>query len=279
MRTFVSEAERYTFRLAANDFSNSLFADKADTYKRFARFYQRDAVIIDSDDDLQRFLGFVGKHPCFVYKMASSSRGNGVRLIERVEDKEGFFRQMRHGGKALLEERIVQSSEMASFNESSVNTVRLSTYYTRNGVVIAHGFFRTGRAGSFVDNAAKGGVFAVLDVENGYLCSDGYDEFGGTYLKHPNSGTVFRGHRFSDWEQAKGICRSIAEEMPDVKYISFDLAHTDKGWSIVEINPSGQYIHQTGQTEGFRKELRKLIDDMDLMVPYKLRDYPYNDER
>lgn len=222
---------------------------------------------------MQQFISFIVRHPRFVYKNVSSSRGDGVRLIDKVENRESFFKKMRHDGKVLLEECIIQAQEMATFNDSSVNTVRLSTYNTRNGIVVEHGFFRTGRAGTFIDNAAKGGIFAVVDVKNGCISSDGYDEYGNTYSSHPDSEVKYKEYTFPYWEDAKSICRNIAKEMPSVKYISFDLAYTDSGWVVVEINPSGQYLHQAGQSEGFRNELKGLIENMDLMVPYRLREY------
>lgn len=272
-RSFVSETERWTFRFAANDFSNGFLADKAAVYSRFSRFYGREALVVKRDDDYEAFKNFVAKHPSFVWKKASSSRGDGVQLVEVSSDTETLFRSIRSEGKALLEERIKQSDELAAFNGSSINTVRVSTYFTRSGVKCVHGFFRMGRNGSFVDNAAKGGIFVVYDVSDGRILTDGFDEYGGLYETHPDTGTPFKGYCFPDWEEATKLCRSVAQELPQMKYVSFDLAHTTTGWVIVEINSSGQYLHQAGQKEGFRKELRALIDDMDLMVPYHLRTY------
>ena len=272
-RSFVSETERWSFRFAANDFSNSLFSDKADTYKKFKRFFKRDALVVDDDKALQEFIDFTKRHSRFVYKKVSSSRGDGVRLINGIENAMDFFKKMRSDGKVLLEECIEQSTEMSAFNPSSVNTIRLSTYNTRNGIQVVHGFFRSGRAGAFVDNAAKGGIFAPLDVNNGHIDTDGFDEYGGRYIVHPDSGVKFAGYAFPDWDEAKRICKAIASEMTSVKYISFDLTHTCDGWVIVEINSSGQFLHQTGKSKGFRDELHLLINEMDLMTPYKLREY------
>ena len=273
LRTYVSVTERWAFRFAANDFTNSLLADKADTYKRFSRYYKRDVIIVDSDAALPEFREFIGKHSRFVYKRVSSSRGDGVELVDHVEEPEAFFRKVRQAGKALLEECIAQSAEIAAFNASSVNTVRVATYNTRSGIRVVHGTFRCGRNGSFIDNSAKGGVFAVHDPQQGRIISTGFDEYGNVYEAHPDSGVRYMGFQFPQWEEAKHICTEIAAELPSYKYISYDLAHTDRGWVVVEINPSGGYAFQTGRKEGFRSELRELIANMDLMVSYSLRDY------
>lgn len=273
LRTYVSVTERWAFRFAANDFTNSLLADKADTYRRFSKYYGRDVVVVDSDAALPGFLEFVAKHPRFVYKRVSSSRGDGVELVDHVDDPQVFFRKVRREGKALLEECIAQSPDIAAFNASSVNTVRVATYNTRSGIRVVHGTFRCGRGGSFIDNSAKGGVFAVHDANQGRIISTGFDEYGNTYETHPDSGARYLGFQLPQWEDAKRICRKIAAELPSYKYLSFDLAHTQRGWVVVEINPSGGYAFQTGRPEGFRNELRALIADMDLMTPFELRDY------
>lgn len=70
--------------------------------------------------------------------------------------RDEYFYKILKFSKVLLEERIIQDQEFSSFNDSSVNTVRVCTFNTKDGIVPAYGFFRTGRNGSFVDNAATG---------------------------------------------------------------------------------------------------------------------------
>lgn len=271
MRTFVSNLERWTFRFAANDFTNTLLADKAETYRRFCRFYGRDAVIIDGKGDYDGYLRFVERHPSFVLKPVGSSQGNGVRLVEGVEDPRAFYEKLRASGKVLLEERIEQHETMARFNPSSVNTLRIAIYNTRNGLIAGHGIVRVGKKGAFVDNAVQGGISCTVDVRRGMTCSDGYVTNGERFKVHPDSGVAFNGFELPDWEGALSICRQISSEIPDMKYISYDLAYTKKGWVIVEINSSGGYHFQGGTLKGFREDFEKLVASMDLLTPYGFR--------
>ncbi len=270
-KTFVSEQERWAFRFCANDFSNPLLADKAETYLRLWQYYYRDIAILKGDD-YSVFEEFVQKHPVFVKKLVSSSRGKGVELIDsgQYPSLKSCYDDIMKYGKVLLEERIVQSSDMDAFNHSSVNTVRVSTFTTRSGILPVFGFFRTGRDGSFVDNAATGGVFASIDAVKGVVISEGCDEFGDRYLVHPDSKASFEGFQFQDWDKAIKLVTEAATLLPSYRYISFDLAHADGKWMIVEVNPSGQFIHQGGTLSGFRSDLKKIIDQMDLFIPYYL---------
>ena len=270
-KTFVSEQERWAFRFCANDFSNPLLADKAETYLKLRQYYYRDVVILKGKDYLL-FESFVKKHPVFVKKLVSSSRGRGVELIDsgQYDSMRSCYDDIMKYGKVLLEERIVQSTEMDAFNHSSVNTVRVSTFTTRNGVIPVFGFFRTGRDGSFIDNAAAGGVFASVDAEKGVVCSEGCDEYGGRYPVHPDSKASFKDFRFPDWDMAIKLVKEAATQLPSYLFISFDLAHADGKWMIVEVNPSGQFIQQGGTLSGFRSDLKEIIDKMDLFIPYRL---------
>ena len=65
----------------------------------------------------------------------------------------------------------------------------------------------------------------------------------------------------------------IAKQLENFEYVSFDLAHTEKGWDVIEINSSGQFLHQAGTLIGFRDELYQLIEKMDQIAPYRLRKY------
>ena len=75
---------------------------------------------------------------------------------------------------------------------------------------------------------------------------------------------------FPDWEDALNLCKKAAEYTPSIKYLSWDLAHSTKyGWVIVEVNTSGQFMQQAGTLQGVKSELTAILDQMDLLAPYK----------
>lgn len=79
------------------------------------------------------------------------------------------------------------------------------------------------------------------------------------------------GFALPEWEQAKQLCREAAALVPNLKYLSWDVAHScDRGWVIVEVNTSGQFMQQGGTLTGIRTELRALMENMDLLTSYKL---------
>lgn len=269
-RAFVSEQERVCFRFSVNDFSDSLLSDKADTYNRFAGYYKRNAFCVDRKADLAGFKNFLEGKTEFVQKYVSSSRGQDVKLIKVSEiHLERYFEKLKKQGRFLLEDKIIQSSTLNT-HSTSVNNIRVSTFRTRKGIVPVCGFYTMGLKNTFVVNATIGCVFAAIDVKTGLICSDGCDEFGNRYEKHPDSGEHIKGFQLPEWDKAIALCTEIAEQLEHFGYVSFDLAHTIDGWDIVEINPSGQFLHQAGTLAGFRQELVNIMDNMDQLVPYSL---------
>jgi hypothetical protein len=150
---------------------------------------------------------------------------------------------------------------MARFNPSSVNTVRCPTFRTVRGIELAPCRFRVGQAGSFVDNAGSGGILAGVDPKTGVVFTTGRDEYCHEYVTHPQSGLRFEGFRLPDWEELVASVKEMHELFPNMGYISWDMAHTDRGWVIIEANGSGQFIGtQIVEQKGKKRDIAKQLE-------------------
>lgn len=68
----------------------------------------------------------------------------------------------------------------------------MPTVVTKKGeVVILSAVFRVGQRNRIVDNGGAGGILANIDPVTGIVYTNGADEFGNTYVKHPQTGVVF----------------------------------------------------------------------------------------
>ncbi|MBR3268364.1 MAG: hypothetical protein IKI58_06530 [Oscillospiraceae bacterium] len=269
--SFISSRLRQTFRCRMNDLLKAeIFNDKVKTYRRFKEFYKRDATSVSGPEHFERFQRFVKKHPVFVKKQCFEAQGHSVELIDIQncgKTPKELFDSLIAQGKHILEQKIIQSPALAAFNESSVNTVRAITFVTKNGTVVPYCTLRTGRPGSFVDNGGAGGVQACIDFETGVIVTDGYDEIGGVYADHPASGTTFKGYQMPDWEQLRALVYKLAEVVPEIHFIGWDLAHTENGWVMVEGNENCYIIaKQMIDDRGLRSTFEGIMKDMELVV-------------
>ena len=98
-RTFVSDAERGSFRFCANDFTDTSYADKIKAYEILKPFYKRDMLIVQNESDYNAFKTFSKNHPGFVLKEMLGSRGNGVSLVNTdFIGKDYFHTIINRGG-------------------------------------------------------------------------------------------------------------------------------------------------------------------------------------
>lgn len=127
------------------------------------------------------------RHPVFVKKVGKSSLGKGVEKIDltniiKKNDINTLLKVIQtwqsEEEDLLLEELVIQSKQLAAFNQSSVNTIRIITYNTRSGIVAPFTFLKTGKGGSFVDNGGAGGILIGIDGKTGELNTNGIDEKG-----------------------------------------------------------------------------------------------------
>lgn len=160
----------------------------------------------------------------------------------------------------LFESFVKQSEQLASFNPSSVNTVRMMTaLYPNNEVKLIASFIKIGRAGSCVDNAGAGGnVDAAIDINSGKL----YNalEFNSwhnivTITHHPDTNNPIDGVVIKDWSKiVNDLCR-FQSLIPQIKIIGWDVALTENGPVIIEINNWWDTTGQLFIKRGWKKEV------------------------
>ena len=270
-KQYISEREHMEYVFRMNDrIDISLFNDKSETYHRFRKYYDRDAVVVATQDDYRIFMEFVEKHSVFVKKKVNESMGRTVELIDLNQegrDADSFFKDLLLSGKHLIEERIIQDPEMAVFNESSVNTVRCITFMTPKEVLIPYCFIKCGRRGSFVDNGGAGGILAGIDQNTGMLNTDGFDELHTRYFSHPDSKALFKGYKLPSFNELLELCRELSAQCLSVRYIGWDLAYSNGKWVVVEGNGMSQFVGpQLVYERGIKQEVIGIMKGMDLIV-------------
>ena len=186
--------------------------------------------------------------------------GSGVQIIQGKSVEE--IRQILHDeypSGFIAEELIQQDEKMAMLHPSSVNTIRITTLRLGGKIHIINPFVRMGRGVDVVDNAAQGGIFAVIDKETGII-TETSDELGNKYVIHPETGTPIVGFTIPQWKEALALSKELSDILPECRMVGWDLAYTNNGWVVVEGNSKAQFIcFQIATQRGFRKELESLL--------------------
>ncbi|MBO5016354.1 MAG: hypothetical protein J6C92_11140 [Bacteroidaceae bacterium] len=144
----------------------------------------------------------------------------------------------------ILEEVAVNAEEIRQFSPSSLNTFRFVTCIDRSGVphIIATAF-RMGNGKSHTDNIVTGGIACYVDSDTGIVVTDGLNVEGKFFSEHPYSKITFKGFQIPKWEEAKKLVLGLAMEVPEARFVGWDVVLTEKGFDILEGNiPPGEEL-------------------------------------
>lgn len=235
-------------------------SDKFSFYECMKPYFKRDACIIRNNKDLDAFISFTLKHNKFIAKPNKGSFGKSTNIYTIDNNAESIFNLLiKNKTQWIIEELIIQVPEMAQFNSSSVNSIRIPTFRTSKGIKIFGAFMRTGRKGSVVDNAGIGGIFVKIDDQTGKVVSNGFNESNECYEYHPDSNIKFKGFQIPKWNELVSLSIECHSKLPNHKYIGWDFALTNKGWVLMEGN-WGQFLcQQVSSQRPMKKEFVSLI--------------------
>ena len=77
----------------------------------------------------------------------------------------------------------------------------------------------------------------------------------------------FKGSQIPAWEELVYLCKEAASKVKDISYLSWDLAYTEKGWIVIEVNEVGQFIGpQIVMKRGIKKELEESLSRMKKVI-------------
>ena len=243
------------------------FDDKTEFNTTFAEHIGRRWIRLDENTSADRFREFLSGLTECIYKPLEGSSGQGIVKFGRRDWENGedaFLDRLKKMGNAVVEELVVQHPVMAGMCPTSVNTIRIATMLgdRREGIVYA--FIRIGN-GKVMDNVDCGGMAARVDLDSGVLKTVAADKAGNVFEKHPMTGTPIVSFRVPFWEEAKAMCLEAMRVVPQVRFVAWDVAITEKGPLFIEGNsfPSHavpQFAAHYPDGIGILPEFEKFID-------------------
>lgn len=241
-------------------------------YQPEARYIMGNGIVASDLRGVLKILKQKEVQSC-VIKLTEGSHGDSVWVIKSIRYQDGDATLSRFDGQDLLlssvleedalifESLVCQTKQLSTFNESSVNTVRfMTTLWPDGSAKVIATWFKVGRAGRCVDNAGSGGnVDAAVDVETGRIYN--VVEFNGwrkdkKIVYHPDSGSRIDGVIIENWSAIKEEVQRFQQCFPCCKAAGWDIAITNEGPVVIEVN---DFWDRTGQyfiNKGWRKEIR-----------------------
>ena len=280
-KSHIEKSEYMTFRLRERYCRHinrkedaELFVDKYRSYLRFQKYYDRDVIQINDNNDYNTFLEFVKKHPTFVVKPKDMAFGVGVYLVKESDysDYQSLFDSIRKKGQMIknevvwaksdsivLEEVIEQDEAFARFHPYSVNGVRVTTLKVNGKVIIYHPWLKVGANGQFVTSAVFGTLDAGINATTGIVETKGFKENGEIFEFHPDTGIRIPDFVIPKWNELVEMATEVAMSLDTISYVGWDFVLTPRGWCIMEANFDGDFMWQLVYQKGMKKEFETLI--------------------
>ena len=204
-----------------------IFENKSEFNNYFKKYLNRDYLNPNfSKEQLERFLK---NKDNIVVKPISGIGGKGIQIIDHT--KENIYKNYR---QYLLEETITQHSKLEQLYDKSVNSIRIFTFFDGNRSFIIQAILKIGNGG-IVDNFSSGGMYAFLD-DLGVVITPAIDKNDNIYGIHPISKKQILGFQVPMFQEAVNLVLKAAKEIPQIKYVGWDVAISEKGPCIIEGN-------------------------------------------
>ena len=159
-----------------------------------------------------------------------------------------------YSGSYLIEEKIQQHSFNHRLYPEAVNTIRVDSLLAKSGeAIINSAYLRIGRNGRKIDNwsGKQGGIGVNVNIQNGTLDSQGIDYSKNLYSEHPNTHVYFSGLVVPYWEEIINIVKEAALQFPNLRALGWDIALTEDGPLILEVNADYDILAQQTCTQAF----------------------------
>lgn len=218
-----------------------ILEDKVEFNKYFSQFLGRKWIDLRTATP-EDFAAFMEDLTCVIAKPLAKSGGWGIEKVQLAdfENTAAMFAYLKEKDFGLAEECIIQHPVMAEFNAHSVNTFRICTVLNDGEPHVLYYYVRMGSGKRVVDNLHSGGVTCPVDHETGKIMYAGYSAYEGvrkTHEVHPDTGHQLVGFQLPMYREALEMAYAAARLLPQVGYVGWDIAITEKGPVLIEGNP------------------------------------------
>lgn len=236
-----TDAIRTRFNVDLN--LSRLIADKSEANVHFAKYIDR-KWCMNRELSFDKFQETFKECTKLFYKPTSSCGGRGAQPFDIDESNmQEVYDEIMGLPEGVVEEFVVQHPRLTEMSPRILNTVRLTSISSNepidkegNHFAIPYAMLKMGGATGYVDNLREGGVGAAIDLETGKLCTDAVDVNLKTYTHHPVSGVEIKGFEVPFFAEAKQMVQRIVEENNMKGYLGWDVAITNRGPMLIEIN-------------------------------------------
>lgn len=214
--------------------------------------------------DLQRFFASDAEYPIFAKPIGGIGSFGALRIWGHSDgrlhmDNDGrlgvneLAAQIGNNGY-LFQSLLRPHSDLADVTDA-VSTVRVIIIVSGGGPEILHTIWKIPARGNIADNFWRvGNMLAAIEPESGEVrrAVTGVGPTHQTVTHVPGSGSSLVGRTLPEWQKTIAMCREVGRLFHFTRYQSLDVALTDRGPVIVEVNTGSAFnLSQLAWGRGF----------------------------
>ncbi len=230
-------------------------------------------ICVNNNSDLHNILSQSNVEKIVIKPSVDGESGRGVKLFQKAGDnwfELGTNKVLtldslndEYKDEIIVQECMEQADYMSYFNQTSVNTLRLTVYRSvkTNKCHVTSAIMRIGGKGSLVDNAHAGGGYVGI-LEDGTLCNKVLNQYG-------QSCTIFndidfsKKHNIPNWDKVIEFAKYVGESIPHLRLLALDIMVDKNGEPhLIEFNSSGysMWLFQFTMGSAFGKYTDEIIE-------------------
>lgn len=223
-----------------NDFNYThIFTHKNEFNKRFTRYLGRDfrdVADINQDD----FISFMAGKDVIFAKPNVGESGKGIERLKtcdfsNLEEMYAYVKDPAHNF-GVIEEQLVQHPDLNVLYPLAINSYRIVTLVQDGVAHCVYAVSKSGNEGKFVDNMENSGLCCPIDQETGKIAGCAHTSALINYDVHPYTGVTLMGFQLPFVKEAVELAKEAAMEVPEIRYVGWDVCVTPDGPAIIEGN-------------------------------------------
>lgn len=201
----------------------------------------------------------------FIKEATESYGGFGVTIHERDQGNSRFLQIIDQiDGDIVIQKPIVQHDRLSAVNASSVNSIRVLSLLSKDGVKVYSSVLRMGMNGAKVGNSSSGGICCGINPD-GTLKKYAYTGTGIAMLEHPDSKLVFEGYSIPGFREIMDTVKKLHCQIPHFRLVSWDFSvDQDAQPVLIESNLSygGIKVHQMTNGPIFGEDTVAILNEV-----------------
>ena len=216
-----------------------IFTHKNEFDKRFSAYLGREFMDL-AEATPESFAAFMADKDVIFAKPNVGESGKGIEKLEKsrfadLDEMYAYVTAPEHNF-GVIEQQLVQHPDLNTLYPLAINSYRIVTLVADGVAHCAYAVSKSGNEGKYVDNMENSGICCPIDQETGKIAGCAHTSALINYDVHPYTGVKHVGFALPFVKESVELAKKAAMEVPQIRYVGWDVCVTPDGPAIIEGN-------------------------------------------